>query len=249
MDKVLEQILSGFIKFLSAPGIATTDKALILLLSGILAPYLIIMVNRIYKSTKELPTTLPKWHDEKKKKLQTNFPYNVLRNKYIQAALEKMVFEASADRAYVLQFHNGDENIRGIPFIKFSVTNEWCPISVKRESQNYKDIPIGIFAGLSYEVIKDKNLYFPDVEDLRAHDSGSYAIFKSKEVKSVYISGIFDLQDSLIGLVILECFDKTDLDEDELFMFEKTVGIISGLVMCKDGQDPTSCCLPGNKCL
>ena len=31
------------------------------------------------------------------------------------------------------------------------------------------------------------------------------------------------------------------LDADELFAFEKTVGIISGLVLCKDGDDPNSC--------
>ena len=29
---------------------------------------------------------------------------------------------------------------------------------------------------------------------------------------------------------------------DELFAFEKTVGIISGLVLCKDGEDPNKCC-------
>ena len=57
----------------------------------------------------------------------------------------------------------------------------------------------------------------------------------------MYVSGLFDLQDSLVGLIILECFEKTELDSDELFAFEKTVGIISGLVLCKDGDDPHMC--------
>jgi hypothetical protein len=241
MEKLVDQLLELAVKFLSQPNVTTTDKILVVLTSLIAVPYLIYTTHKVYIFSKQLPEILPKWHDDKKEKLKTNFPSNILRNKLIQSALEKMVFEASADRAYLLQFHNGGENIRGIPFIKFSVTNEWCPISIKREAQNYKDVPIGIFSGLSYHVINEKNLYFPDVEDLRAHDSGSYAIFKSKGVESVYVSGLFDLQDSLIGLIILECYEKTILDTDELYMFEKTVGIISGLVLCKDGDDPNSC--------
>ena len=241
MENLIEQLLQALVKFLNQPNVTTTDKVLVVITSLVAVPYLIYMTHKVYVFSKQLPELLPKWHDDKKEKLKTNFPFNILRNKLIQSALEKMVFEASADRAYLLQFHNGGENIKGIPFIKFSVTNEWCPISIKREAQNYKDVPIGIFSGLSYHVIKEKTLYFPDVEQLRAHDSGSYAIFRSKGVKSVYVSGLFDLQDSLIGLVILECFEPTDLDADELFAFEKTVGIISGLVLCKDGDDPNSC--------
>ena len=241
MDKLVEEMLSALIKFMTLPNVTTTDKIMVILVSVFAVPYLVYMTTKIYKFSKDLPNILPKWHDKKKVQLQMNFPSNILRNKLIQSALEKMVFEASASRAYVLQFHNGGENIKGIPFIKFSVTNEWCPISVKPDMQNYLGVPLGIFAGLSYQVMKSKKLYFGDVEDMQRFDSGSYAIFKAKNVKSAYISGVFDLQGSLIGLVILEHYEKTVLDEDELFAFERTVGIISGLVMCKDGQDPSTC--------
>ncbi len=241
MEKIIEQLLSGLVKFLTLPNVTTTDKFLVIVTSLILMPYLIFITTKVYNFSKQLPELLPKWHDDKKERLKNNFPSNILRNKLINSALEKMVYEYSADRAYLIQFHNGGENIKGIPFIKFSITNEWCPISVKREAHNFKDVPIGIFSGLSYHVIKEKVLYFPDVETLRPYDGGSYSIFKSKGVESVYVSGVFDLQDSLVGLVIMECFEKTNLDDDELFVFEKTVGIISGLVLCKDGDDLNSC--------
>jgi hypothetical protein len=242
----VEQALTLLIKFLTLPTVTTTDKILVLLISMVATPYLLFMTTKIYKLSKDLPNILPKWHDKKKDNLRNNFPLNILRNKLIQSALEKMVYDASADRAAVLQFHNGGENIKGIPFIKFSVTNEWCPISVPREADNYRDIPLGIFSGLCYHVIKAKRLYFPSIEDLRAVDSGSYAIFKSKNVQSLYVTGIFDLQDSLIGVVILEFFEKTLLDIDELEIFEKTAGVISGLVICKDGENPELCCSIGH---
>lgn len=242
MERLLEEMVSAFLKFMTLPNVTTTDKIIVLLVSIFAIPYLVYMTTKIYKFSKDLPNILPKWYDNKKAQLQLNFPTNILRNKLIQSSLEKMVYEAGGDRAYVLQFHNGGENIKGIPFIKFSATNEWCPITIKPEMQNYRDVPLGVFSGLSYGVIKNRKLYFPDVEDIAKFDSGSYAIFKSKNVESVYVSGIFDLHDSLIGLVILEHFEKTQLDQDELFAFEKTVGIISGLVMCKDGQDPSTCC-------
>lgn len=241
MEKLLEELIRALIAFLSLPNITTTDKILVVITSLVAVPYLLFVTTKIYKFSKDLPGILPKWYDEKKEKLKTNFPLNILRNKLINSALEKMVYDASADKAYLLQFHNGGENIRGIPFIKFTMTNEWCPISIKRESPNFKDVPIGIFSGLSYYITKQKKLYFPEVEDLKATDSGSYAIFKSKDVKSVYVSGLFDLQDSLVGLVIMEFYEKTELDADELFVFEKTVGIVSGLVLCKDGDDPHEC--------
>ena len=240
--KILPDIVT---KVLFYPGVSVLDKVILLFMGIIIFPYIMIMLNKINKFLKT--QTMSSYQENKKTNLKNNFPSNILRNKYIQTALEKMVYEGSGDRAYVIQFHNGGENIKGIPFIKFSVTNEWCPINVPKESPNYKDVPLGIFSGLSYLVIKRKKLYFSDIEELRALDSGSYAIFKSKKVESVYVSGIFDLQDALIGLVVLEHFDKTALDADELFMFEKTVGIISGLVLCKDGEDPTSCC-EGDDC-
>ena len=241
METLLKTLPDIVAKILFYPGVSTVDKVILLFMGIITFPYLIIITTKIYTFLLNLQK-MPSYQEKKKTALKNNFPSNILRNKYIQSVLEKMVYEASGDRAYVIQFHNGGENIKGIPFIKFSVTNEWCPINVPKESQNYKDVPLGIFSGLSYLAIKKKKLYFPDVEDLRALDSGSYAIFKSKKIESAYISGIFDLQDALIGLVILEHFEKTNLDADELFVFEKTVGVISGLVLCKDGDDPTSCC-------
>lgn len=241
MDKLTEELLKAFVSFLTQPNVTSTDKILVVLVTFITIPYLIYTTRRIYSGIGVVSDLILGANKRKHDHLEKNFPNNVLRNSLIQSALEKMVYEASADRAYVLQFHNGGENIKGIPFIKFSVTNEWCPISVKREAQNYKDVPLGIFSGLAYKIIKLKNLYFPDVEELKAHDSGSYAIFKSKGIESVYVSGLFDLQDSLVGLIILECFEKTALYDDELYAFEKTVGIISGLVLCREGDDPNAC--------
>lgn len=241
MEKLIEELLRALIAFLSLPNITTTDKILVVITSLVAVPYLLYVTTKIYKFSKDLPAILPKWYDEKKEKLKTNFPMNILRNKLINSALEKMVYDAGADKAYLFQFHNGGENIRGIPFIKLSMTNEWCPISVKREASNFKDLPVGIFSGLSYCLIQKKKLYFSDVEDIKKQDTGTYALFKSKDVESVYISGLFDLQDSLVGLVVLEFYEKTVLEEDDLFIFEKTVGIVAGLVLCKDGDDPHTC--------
>lgn len=237
MDFLAKDFADFAVKIMCYQGISLLDKVIIMFMGVILFPYCVIILTKIYNFVRVLPNAT-----EKKHLLKSNFPNNIIRNKLIQSALEKMVYEGSADRAYVIQFHNGGENIRGIPFIKFSITNEWCPITVPKESHNYKDVPLGIFSGISFLAMKNKKLYFPDVEDLRSKDSGSYAIFKSKKVESIYISGIFDLQDSLIGLVCMEHFEKTNLDADELVVFEKTVGIISGLVLCKDGDDPTTCC-------
>jgi len=222
--------------FLEDKSVNLIDKLLLLFL----LPYTGVVVSRIYKFVAKLPG----YHEEKKVKLKKNFPNNVLRNKLLQSALEKMVYDGGADRAYIIQFHNGGENIKGMPFIKFSVTNEWCPISVPKEMDRYKEVPIGIYSGLIYLVLHSKNLYLDDIEDLRTLDSSAYAIFKSKNVKSVYISGIFDLQDSIIGLVVMEHFDSSTQTKDDLFIFEKTVGVISGLVMCVDGADPNVCCNP-----
>lgn len=246
MDAVTSALPDVIGKILFYPNVPILDKVIIFFMAIIIFPYIAVILTKIHNFLKTIQN-FPSYHERKKANLKNNFPNNILRNKYIQSALEKMVYEASADRAYVIQFHNGGENIKGIPFIKFSITNEWCPINVPKEGQNFKDVPLGIFSGLSYLAIKNKKLYFNDVEDLRSLDSGSYAIFKSKKVQSVYISGIFDLQDALIGLVILEHFEKTDLDAEELFVFEKTVGIISGLVLCKDGEDPSTCCA-GDSC-
>ena len=235
-----DQIMKFFVYILTYPEVTALDKMIMLFMAIILMPYIIITLRRIIRFLQQIPNMII-YQEEKKKKLKNNLPSSILRNKIINSTLEKMVYEAGADRAYLLQFHNGGENIRGIPFVKFSITNEWCPISVPRESQNYKDAPIGIFSGLSYYTMQKKKLYFPDVEDMKTYDSGSYAIFKSKKVESAYVSGIFDLQDCLLGLVVLEHFEKTDLDADELFAFEKNVGLISGLILCKDGQDPNEC--------
>lgn len=241
VENLIKEVLIFFAAIGTSSQISIIDKILLLLISVVFLPYILRLLVRADKVLKILVVKDP--IQEKKEKLKNNFSLNVLRNKMIQTTLEKMVYDFGATRASVLQFHNGGENIKGIPFIKFSMTNEWCPVSIVSEMPNYKDVPIGVFSSLSYAVIEKNKLFFPKIEDLKKVDSGAYAIFTSKGVKSVYISGIFDIHNFLVGIVIMEHLEETVLCEDDKYLFEKSVGVISGLVLCKDGQDPASCTL------
>lgn len=245
MENIIGRIIEMMVAFLTSKETTLVDKFLILLMSLVVLPYTAYMVKHIHKFVKKIVELLVELLGGKHSLAET-MPFNIKRNKLIQSVLEKLVFECSATRAYIVQLHNGGHNVSGVPFIKFSMTNEWCPISVERESPSYRDVPLGVFSGLTYALIKDKAIYCPDIEHLKKYDTSSYAIYKNKGVKSVYISGIFNLRETLIGMVIVECYEPNNMDEDEIFMFEKNVGILSGLVLCKDCDDPEECCAPDN---
>ena len=69
----------------------------------------------------------------------------------IRAGLKDIGHIHGAQRVFVVEFHNSNQNLSGTPFAKWSCTYEWCEKNVASVQFAVKDLP---FSGLSGAINK-----------------------------------------------------------------------------------------------
>jgi len=82
----------------------------------------------------------------------------------VNAILSDMLVDYRADRARVVQFHNGTHNLGGLPFRYFSITHEMVDTGVSSEISNYQDIPTSVLGSYAEQMINHELVRISDVD-------------------------------------------------------------------------------------
>ena len=140
----------------------------------------------------------------------------------------------SADRAVVLQFHNGGEFMDGTSMKKMSSTHESCQMGVSETIGNRKDVLLSPFVEM-LDIISDgrgsrieSTSNLPDCHFKRHLESNHtlvFSIYPIKGVKNLVISG---------ALLLEWCnWDRADMiDDDEVStIIPQTVRYIEGQLL------------------
>ena len=139
-------------------------------------------------------------YDEKKDK-QLNYDPQLHGN--VITALDFILEETGADRAYVLEFHNGEHYFSGRSQQKLSCTYEVVSEGISVESHSIQNIRVSNFHGLVKSIAQGKTFKCKNINEYN-DDMAFRAFMQSKGVKSMFARPIKTLNGKIIGVLILE---------------------------------------------
>ena len=112
----------------------------------------------------------------------------------------------NSQRAYILEFHNHNENLSGTPFVKFSCKYEWFEQGYDPLLGVCKDMAFASIAQIVKDVRLSENqcVIYTDLNKFtKANPTISYYI-KNDLTKAYVIKGLYDKNNILIALLVLE---------------------------------------------
>lgn len=101
----------------------------------------------------------------------------------IRYILKDLLTETNADRAWVVEYHNGTSGLGGLPFTYGILNNEETAPDITSVSSHYKDFMLSDYLFIM-ETSKDGG-WIGNIEDIKNIDSRMYYSFKSNGVNEV----------------------------------------------------------------
>jgi len=120
-------------------------------------------------------------------------------NENIYSALDFMMKEMKADRAYILQFHNGGYYISGRSQQKFSCTHEITEPGISHECQDSRNHIVSNFHRYINELIVEKKFAYTDCD--KVTDNVFLSLMENKGIRSIYNVPIVTLNGKVIGIL------------------------------------------------
>lgn len=112
----------------------------------------------------------------------------------------------NSQRAYILEFHNHNENLSGTPFVKYSCKYEWFEPGYDPLMGVCKDMAFSSIAQITKDVRQSENqcVVYTDINKFsKANPSISYYI-KNDSTKAYVFKALYDKNNILIALLVLE---------------------------------------------
>lgn len=128
----------------------------------------------------------------------------ISQSKLVQTILEQQLHEYGAQRAFILQRHNGGKYGTGKSMNKLSTTFEALEEGVSTEFKEYQNLPISLYSGL-VDVVRSERGLFPIVDDV--DDILTRAFFVQRGTKTAVVYPIARGAE-LVGMVGFEWTHK-----------------------------------------
>jgi hypothetical protein len=168
---------------------------------------------------------------------------NVLRERIeidhqINDVLAGLVRILRCDRAYINQYHNGGENICGVPFAKNSRTHERVRPGTAPQIAGLQNLPNSVFAGANLAIIRDREICCPDVEALAENDPmGVYHCLKGQGIMAVYQIGMFSFDGVPVGVLGIDfCYGARAIDNHQLESLRACAMKLCGMLLSEQAQ-------------
>ena len=165
-----------------------------------------------------------KWGEYKQKKITRE----ITQSKLIQTVLEQQLSEYNAQRAFILQRHNGGKYGTGKSMNKLSTTFEALEEGVSTEFKEYQNLPMSLYSSMVDAAIAERGI-FPVVENI--DDILTRAFFTQRGTKSAIIYPVMRGLE-LIGIVGFEWTHKVK-NMDDSFVEIKEDGKLIGETLSK----------------
>jgi hypothetical protein len=165
-----------------------------------------------------------KWGEYKQKKITRE----ITQSKLIQTVLEQQLSEYNAQRAFILQRHNGGKYGTGKSMNKLSTTFEAIEEGVSTEFKEYQSLPMSLYSSMVDSAIAERGI-FPVIENI--DDILTRAFFTQRGTKSAIIYPVIRGLD-LVGIVGFEWTHKVK-NMDDSFVELKEDGKLIGETLSK----------------
>ena len=151
-------------------------------------------------------------------------------NKLVDEQLDIIMNELDCDRVWLAQFHNGGYFYpTGKSIQKFSIFYEKIVPEEESLIQVLQNIPVSLFPKTLAEIYKKGEialLNYDKCENLLDLEM----FFKSYGTKSLYMVGLYDLKEQLIGILSLHYNKEHKLNNSDWTFLRQKVGVIGTLL-------------------
>lgn len=171
-----------------------------------------------------------------KKRREEEIPKLVKKDVGVYRDLTELLVKTKADRAYVLQFHNGSYYVNQSSQMKLSCTHEIVRSGVSREQDSMQEVLVSKLAGKLDILSKENSAVFVIDET----DQSYYGQMKKSQGVAVSIAAFMrdgNLIEGIVAINYLEGNDmvKTKLEKERLIV-EEAAGNIGYLLRSEDEQ-------------
>jgi hypothetical protein len=130
---------------------------------------------------------------------------SVKNNIIVEYTLEEILKDFEADRAYILQFHNGGNfypSGKSIP--KFSIFYEKTTPGTTILRDRYQNIPVSIFNRFFNYLAENCVSYYEDIKKSSIEEFESKGFTRETDAKSAYCVSIKTLDDKFMGVLVIQ---------------------------------------------
>jgi hypothetical protein len=153
----------------------------------------------------------------------------ISQSKLVQTILEQQLTEYKAQRAFILQRHNGGKYKTGRSMNKLSTTYEALEDGVSTEFKEYQNLPMTLYSGLVDTVRMERGI-FPIVDDI--DDILTKAFFVQRGTKSAIVYPV-SRGTELMGMVGFEWTHKIEKMIEQDYVQFKEDGRVIGETLSK----------------
>lgn len=152
-----------------------------------------------------------------------------LQNTNVYTALTFLLDEMGADRAYIMEFHNGEHYFSGRGQQKFSCTYEAVDSGISVECENSQNHRVSNYHLYIKELIENGQYVYTEMSDIE--DRSFLKMTQDKGVSAICNVPIKTLNGKIIGILgidYVKAEPPADLEGDGLLRFMRSQGRILG---------------------
>lgn len=109
----------------------------------------------------------------------------------IHHILSKMIFTTNADRAWLIEFHNGSKNLTtGLPFLFGSMRIEEVRDSISNVDEDYADFSLSKYKLVAK--VLDDGYFYGGLDDIQKIDQRLYYKFQANDISEIALLTLYD---------------------------------------------------------
>lgn len=170
----------------------------------------------------------PKYLLERVTTIQTEQHDNLVRSRLaadsdIRLILSKTMHNTNADRAWLIEFHNGNKNLTtGLPFLFGSMRIEETQDSIPNVDEDYADFSLSKYKLIAK--VLDKGFFYGNIKDVQSIDKRLYYKFQSNDINEIALLTIYN-EDKPAGIVGLSFCNNKQMDKQLVGKRIRSAGI------------------------
>lgn len=170
----------------------------------------------------------PKYLLERVTTIQTEQHDNLVRSRLaadsdIRLILSKTMHNTNADRAWLIEFHNGNKNLTtGLPFLFGSMRIEETQDSIPNVDEDYADFSLSKYKLIAK--VLDEGFFYGNIKDVQSIDKRLYYKFQSNDINEIALLTIYN-EDKPAGIVGLSFCNNKQMDKQLVGKRIRSVGI------------------------
>lgn len=170
----------------------------------------------------------PKYLLERVTTIQTEQHDNLVRSRLaadsdIRLILSKTMHNTNADRAWLIEFHNGNKNLTtGLPFLFGAMRIEETQDSIPNVDEDYAGFSLSKYKLIAK--VLDEGFFYGNIKDVQSIDKRLYYKFQSNDINEIALLTIYN-EDKPAGIVGLSFCNNKQMDKQLVGKRIRSAGI------------------------